>query len=107
MTPFGGVCGITGFGLASAFAFASNTATHGVSAFAFEPTVFPGTLPTAPLLLEAPPESGTSTSISSGFIWLINSIIVLAFAFAGSADWLRAPSSFTVGRLGPRDMFRL
>ena len=108
MTPFGGVCGIAGLGSVTAFAFELDMPMFAASAFAFESTIPLCGPPAGPLLLEAPPESGTSTSMSSGrAISSIRSRTVLALAFTGSVDWLLAPpSSGTGGSFGSRDTLR-
>ena len=107
MTAFGGVCGIAAFGSVSAFALEMLGSARGDSAFAFEAPMLSVTFPTGPLLLEAPPESGTSTFMVSSLIWLIMSNMVLAFALAGSADSLRVSFSDTGEGLGSRDALRL
>ena len=77
---FGGVGGMAAFGGVRGIADLTSA-----TAFAFDSTVLICGLLLGPLLLEAPPVSGTSTSILSlGAIAWINSIIVLAFALAGS-----------------------
>jgi hypothetical protein len=107
MTAFGGVGGTAAFGSVSAFALEMLASAIGVSAFAFESPLLSITFPAGPLLLEAPPESGTSTFMFSSLIRLIMSNMVLAFALAGSADSLRVSLSDVAGSLGSRDALRL